>query len=47
MAVVTHDVDLFSLGPSRISKSRLEWSRKMFHLLFSCQKKSIGTTAFM
>lgn len=47
MAVVTHDaVNLFSLGLGRISESRLEWSKMLFYL-FSCQKKSIGTTAFM
>lgn len=46
--VVTHDdVNLFSLGPGRISKSRLQWSKKLFYLLFSYQKKSIGITAFM
>lgn len=47
MAVVTHDdVNLFSLGLGRISESRLEWGKKLFYL-FSYQKISIGTTAFM
>lgn len=47
MTVVTHDVNLFSLGPTRISKSRLKWSEKLVYSLFSYQKKSIGTAAFM
>lgn len=40
MAVVTHDhMNSLSLGPGRISKSRLEQSKNLFYLLFSLIKR--------